>query len=86
MGKLQQHHVVASKVGKCQFIFTAAAAAAYFTAFARSPDRHYYITQTDEGSSFLRGMPPLLLSISIPFPPPSPNRGIFKGATVVSGG
>ena len=35
--KLQQQHVVASKVGKCQFIFTAAAA--YFTV-----SRGYYIT------------------------------------------
>ena len=38
-GKMQQLHVVASKVGKWQFIFTADAA--YFTTFARSPEFAY---------------------------------------------
>ena len=42
-GKWQ--HVVASKVGKCQFVYTAAAApASYFTIFAMSPEPCDYVT------------------------------------------
>ena len=36
-------YVVASKVGKCQFVYTAIAVF-YFTIFARSPDGSDYLT------------------------------------------
>ena len=36
-GRLQQQHVVARKVGKCQFVYTAVSDL-YFTTFAGSPD------------------------------------------------